>query len=197
MTTGRILVVDDEINIRGALVTLLEKKGYQVRGAGTGEDALEQLETATADVLTDLKMPGMGGMEFLRRLKQKWPDTEVLVMTAYGSIDTAVEAMRCGAYDYLTKPIDRERFLWRWRKHSNVTPWRSKTSSSRIVSKPGRVSIIWSAKASPCRASTAWSTWWPIATSPFCSQEKAEPERSSLPVQSITKVTGRTVRSLP
>ena len=111
MTTGRILVVDDEINIRGALVTLLEKKGYQVRGAGTGEDALEQLETATADlVLTDLRMPGMGGMEFLRRLKQKWPDTEVLVMTAYGSIDTAVEAMRCGAYDYLTKPIDRERF---------------------------------------------------------------------------------------
>jgi len=111
MTTGRILVVDDEINIRGALVTLLEKKGYQVRGAGTGEDALEQLETAMADlVLTDLKMPGMGGMEFLRRLKQKWPDTEVLVMTAYGSIDTAVEAMRCGAYDYLTKPIDRERF---------------------------------------------------------------------------------------
>ncbi len=111
MTTGRILVVDDEINIRGALVTLLEKKGYQVRGARTGEDALEQLETATADlVLTDLKMPGMGGMEFLRRLKQKWPDTEVLVMTAYGSIDTAVEAMRCGAYDYLTKPIDRERF---------------------------------------------------------------------------------------
>jgi len=111
VTSGRILVVDDEINIRGALVTLLEKKGYQVRGAGTGEDALEQLETATADlVLTDLKMPGMGCMEFLRRLKQKWPDTEVLVMTAYGSIDTAVEAMRCGAYDYLTKPIDRERF---------------------------------------------------------------------------------------
>lgn len=111
MTTGRILVVDDEINIRGALVTLLEKKRYQVRGAGTGEEALEQLETAAADlVLTDLKMPGMGGMEFLRRLKQKWPDTEVLVMTAYGSIDTAIEAMRCGAYDYLTKPIDRERF---------------------------------------------------------------------------------------
>ncbi len=111
MTTGRILVVDDEINIRGALVTLLEKKRYQVRGAGTGEEALEQLETGTADlVLTDLKMPGMGGMEFLRRLKQKWPDTEVLVITAYGSIDTAIEAMRCGAYDYLTKPIDRERF---------------------------------------------------------------------------------------
>lgn len=110
-TTVRILVVDDEVNIRGALVTLLEKKGYQVRGAGTGEDALEQLESATADlVLTDLKMPGIGGMEFIRRLKAKWPDMEVVVMTAYGSIDTAVEAMRHGAYDYLMKPIDRERF---------------------------------------------------------------------------------------
>jgi DNA-binding NtrC family response regulator len=110
-TPARILIVDDEVNIRGALVTLLEKKGYQVRGAGTGEDALEQLAAAAADlVLTDLKMPGIGGIEFIRRLKAKWPDTEVVVMTAYGSIDTAVEAMRYGAYDYLTKPVDRERF---------------------------------------------------------------------------------------
>lgn len=111
ITASRILIVDDEINIREALVTLLEKKGYRVRGAASGEEALDKLEIAAADlVLTDLKMPGMGGMAFLHRLKQKWPDTEVLVMTAYGSIDTAVEAMRGGAYDYLTKPIDRERF---------------------------------------------------------------------------------------
>ena len=112
MTAGsRILVVDDELNIRSALVTLLEKKQYQVRGAGSAEEALEQMETTAADlVLTDLKMPGMGGMELLHRLKQKWPDTEVLVMTAFGSIDTAVEAIRHGAYDYLTKPIDRDRF---------------------------------------------------------------------------------------
>jgi len=108
---AHILVVDDEINIRRALVTMLEKKGHEVRAAGAGEEALEQLQAASADlVLTDLKMPGMGGMEFLRRLKEKWPETEVVVMTAYGSIDTAVEAMRCGAYDYLTKPINRERF---------------------------------------------------------------------------------------
>ena len=107
---SHILVVDDELNIREALVTLLEKKQYQVRGAATAEEALEELEATTADlILTDLKMPGMGGMEFLRRLKEKWPDIEVLVMTAFGSIETAVEAMRCGAYDYITKPIDRER----------------------------------------------------------------------------------------
>src|SRR6185295_15697302 len=106
-----ILVVDDEVNIRNALVTMLEKKGHSVCGTGSGEEALAHLEKATADlVITDLKMPGIGGMGLLKCLKEKWPDTEVVVMTAYGSIDTAVEAMRCGAYDYLTKPIDRERF---------------------------------------------------------------------------------------
>ena len=109
--TVNILVVDDEVNIRGALVTMLEKKGHQVRGVATAEEGLELLETTPAElVITDLRMPGIGGMEFLRRLKDTWPDTEVVVMTAYGSIDTAVEAMRCGAYDYLTKPIDRDRF---------------------------------------------------------------------------------------
>ncbi|NOT24363.1 MAG: sigma-54-dependent Fis family transcriptional regulator [Nitrospiraceae bacterium] len=108
---ARILVVDDEINIRGALVTMLEKKGYQVCGVATAEEGLAQLEAVPAElVITDLRMPGIGGMKFLCRLKETWPDTEVVVMTAYGSIDTAVEAMRCGAYDYLTKPIDRERF---------------------------------------------------------------------------------------
>ncbi len=106
-----VLVVDDEVNIRNALVTMLEKKGYRVFGTGTGEEALRHLEEARVDlVITDLRMPGMGGLEFLRRLKDKWSDTEVVVMTAFGSIDTAVEAMRLGAYDYLTKPIDRERF---------------------------------------------------------------------------------------
>lgn len=109
--TVNILVVDDEVNIRGALVTMLEKKGHQVRGVATAEEGLAQLEAASAElVITDLRMPGIGGMEFLRRLKNTWPDTEVVVMTAYGSIDTAVEAMRLGAYDYLTKPIDRDRF---------------------------------------------------------------------------------------
>jgi len=108
---AHILVVDDEINIRGALVTMLEKKGYKVRGVATAEEGLTQLEAVPAElVITDLRMPGVGGMEFLRRLKTTWPDTEVVVMTAYGSIDTAVEAMRCGAYDYFTKPLDRERF---------------------------------------------------------------------------------------
>ena len=108
---AHILVVDDEVNIRNALVTMLEKKGYRVYGAGTGEVALQYLEEARMDlVITDMRMPGISGIEFLRRLKGRWSDIEVVVMTAFGSIDTAVEAMRLGAYDYLTKPIDRERF---------------------------------------------------------------------------------------
>ncbi len=106
-----ILVVDDEVNIRSALVTMLEKLGHKVQGFGTAEEALPLLEHTKVDlVMTDLRMPGLGGMAFLRRMKEKWPETEVIVMTAFGSIDTAVEAMRLGAYDYLTKPIDRERF---------------------------------------------------------------------------------------
>lgn len=106
-----ILVVEDEVNIRAALMTMLEKLGHRVRGAASGEEAQALLEDANANlVITDLKMQGIGGMELLRRIKQMRPDTEVVVMTAYGSIDTAVEAMRLGAYDYLTKPIDRERF---------------------------------------------------------------------------------------
>jgi DNA-binding NtrC family response regulator len=108
---AHVLIVDDEVNIRNALVTVLERKGYQARGVGSAEEALALLEVTGMDlVMTDLRMPGMGGMEFLRQLHAKWPNTEVVVMTAYGSIETAVEAMRCGAYDYLTKPIDRERF---------------------------------------------------------------------------------------
>ncbi|WP_447979407.1 sigma-54-dependent transcriptional regulator [Candidatus Nitrospira bockiana] len=108
---GNILVVEDEVNIRAALLTLLEKQGHRARGAWTAEEALALLQERPADlVITDLKMPGMGGMEFLRRVSREYPNTETVVMTAYGSIDTAVEAMRLGAYDYLTKPIDRERF---------------------------------------------------------------------------------------
>lgn len=107
----QILIVDDEVNIRNALVTILERKGYGARGAGTAEEALDLLETTGVDlVITDLRMPGIGGIEFLRKLRTEWPGTEVVVMTAYGSIEVAVEAMRLGAYDYLAKPIDRERF---------------------------------------------------------------------------------------
>ncbi len=107
---ARILVVDDEVNIRSALATLLERAGHTVVVAGHPDEAVRELDREPCDIaLLDLRMPGMGGMELLRRVKGRTPDTEIIVMTAFGSIDTAVEAMRAGAYDYLSKPIDRER----------------------------------------------------------------------------------------
>lgn len=107
----RILVVDDEINIRNALVTILEKAGYLAQGADSAESALTLMKEAPSDLLiTDVRMPGIGGIPLVPRIKSLWPATEIIVITAYGSIETAVEAMRLGAYDFLTKPIDRERF---------------------------------------------------------------------------------------
>lgn len=111
MKENMILIVDDEVNIRNALATMLEKQGHPVATAENGEAALARMaERPCGLVLLDLKMPGLDGMDLLRRIKANSPDTEVIVMTAYGSVETAVEAMKAGAYDYLSKPIDKERF---------------------------------------------------------------------------------------
>jgi DNA-binding NtrC family response regulator len=107
---ARILVVDDETNIRGALAKILEAAGHLVTAAESGDAALVVLhETAFDLVITDLKMVGASGMDVLRAVKQHHPECEVLLLTAYGTIENAVEAMKTGAYDYLTKPMDPER----------------------------------------------------------------------------------------
>jgi two-component system NtrC family response regulator len=107
MSAGRILVVDDDDNLRWVLQTQLEQMGYAVSTAADGMAALAAIDReAPALVLTDLKMPGMSGMELLERIRRDYSDTPVLIMTAYGTIQSAVHAIRSGAYDYLTKPID-------------------------------------------------------------------------------------------
>jgi len=106
----RILVVDDETNIRTALAKILEKAGYAVEAADSGDAALGLLQDTVFDlVITDLKMVGPSGMEVLQAGKRLHPDTEVILLTAYGTIESAVEAMKTGAYDYVTKPLDPER----------------------------------------------------------------------------------------
>ena len=106
-TKGRILVVDDEANARSALVELLREEGYSVEGAADGFKALGKLsEFAPYLVLTDLKMPGMDGIELLGKVHEQDRDTGVVVMTAFGAVDSAVAAMRAGASDYLTKPVN-------------------------------------------------------------------------------------------
>lgn len=104
---GRILVVDDEANAREALAELLREEGYEVETASDGRKALMLLERFDADVvLTDLKMPEIDGLELINRAREIHPHLTFVVMTAFGSIDTAVEAIKRGAENYLTKPLD-------------------------------------------------------------------------------------------
>ncbi|HEY3234077.1 MAG TPA: sigma-54 dependent transcriptional regulator [Polyangiaceae bacterium] len=108
-TSARILVVDDEANARTALAELLRDEGYWIETAADGFKALPKLEEFAPDLLlTDLKMPGMDGIDLMRKAQEVEPETAVVVMTAYGAVDTAVAAMRQGAADYLTKPINIE-----------------------------------------------------------------------------------------
>ena len=103
-----VLVVDDEANILEALQKVLTKEGLEVLTAGNGRQALEILRRQPVRVMiTDLRMPGMTGDDLLKAVKAITPEVEVIVMTAYGTIENAVEAMKLGAYDFVSKPLKR------------------------------------------------------------------------------------------
>lgn len=103
---GHILVVDDELSMRDFLSVLLKKEKYAVDTAESGEEALALLEKGMYDVMIiDLVMPGMGGQEVLEKAKRIDPELMVIIITAYGSIGSAIEAIKAGAYDYLPKPF--------------------------------------------------------------------------------------------
>ena len=105
-TPKRLLVIDDEANMRHMLSTVLKKAGYVVDTASNGSEGLEMIEGAQYDfVLCDIKMPKLNGMEFLKSSRDKIGTSTVIMMSAYGSIDTAIEAMKLGAYDYISKPF--------------------------------------------------------------------------------------------
>ena len=102
----RLLVIDDEANMRHMLSTVLKKAGYVVETASDGSEGLQLIEAAQYDfILCDIKMPKMGGMDFLQSSRDKIGTTTVIMMSAYGSIETAIEAMKMGAYDYISKPF--------------------------------------------------------------------------------------------
>ncbi len=107
-----ILVVEDDASLREALMDTLELSGYAAHAAADGEQALAWMEKANPGlILSDVQMPGMDGHALLRTLKARWPEVPVLLMTAYGQIDLAVQAMREGAADYLPKPFEPDRLL--------------------------------------------------------------------------------------
>ena len=107
-----ILIVDDEKNYTAVLSVVLEEEGYETHTANSAAGALDMLKVEDVDlVVTDMKMPGMDGLELLGRIKQKWPDVPVIMMTAHGTVDKAVEAMQKGAYTFILKPFDNERLV--------------------------------------------------------------------------------------
>jgi two-component system response regulator AtoC len=113
----RVLVVDDEENIRLVLRTLLKKHGFDVEVAEGGEAALALLDSFDPDViLTDVRMPRMGGMDLLATLRAKQHPATVIVMSAYGNVDLAIEAMKAGAYDYVSKPFKPDEIVLALRK---------------------------------------------------------------------------------
>ena len=109
---AKLLVVDDQRNMRTTLSLMLRGAGHDVTEAADGEDACQRIDGDAFDlVLTDLRMAGKDGLDVLRHVKEAAPTTEVLVMTAYGTIESAVEAMRAGAYDYIQKPFAEDELL--------------------------------------------------------------------------------------
>lgn len=107
MSGTKILIVDDEVIMRESLAGWLERDGHLIEKAGSGEEALEKIKAIHFDILlVDIKMGGISGLEVLKNVKESDFDVEVVMITAYGSIPTAIEAIKNGAYDYLLKPFD-------------------------------------------------------------------------------------------
>ena len=103
---ARILIIDDESQLRSMLRLMLERVGYEVIEAEDGMEGIRQYRDNPADlIITDLKMSSLGGMEVLRRVKESFPVTVVIVITGYSTVSSAVEVMKSGAFDYLPKPF--------------------------------------------------------------------------------------------
>ena len=113
----RLLVVDDEEAVRSLLRRILEEAGYEVFTAANGQQAFGKvLEHRVGLVLLDVKMPGLSGMEVLPKLIDQWPNICVIMVTAMADAGTAIEAMKIGAYDYITKPFNRDDVIIRVKK---------------------------------------------------------------------------------
>ncbi|MBT8489161.1 MAG: response regulator, partial [Gemmatimonadetes bacterium] len=109
---ARLLVIDDESGIRSALAQVFEYEGHEVTEAADGHEGIELADSFRPDVIfLDVKMPGLDGLDVLERLRDEDPSTLVIMISGHGTIDTAVEATRKGAYDFLEKPLDTDRLL--------------------------------------------------------------------------------------
>ena len=109
---GRILIVDDELIVRDSLQKWFDSEGYDTGAMASGREALTAIQKTQWDLaLLDIKMPGMDGMELQKKLREVDPELTVIIMTGYASVETAVQALKAGAYDYVTKPIDPDELI--------------------------------------------------------------------------------------
>jgi two-component system response regulator HydG len=147
---AQVLIIDDHDSIREGLELLLRKRGHRTFSADGGERGLEILAEEGADlVITDLKMAHVDGMEVLKRVRERSPDSEVLVITAYGTIETAVEAMKMGAVDFITKPFSSEEFGLKVDRILNTREERSAAAQEAVKSGNGVSEPATDAKEEP------------------------------------------------
>lgn len=139
MTPLRVLVAEDEEITLENLVETLRDEGYTVTGVRDGAEALAAVERSRFDLLvTDIKMPRLGGLELLEKVRERAPDTAVIVLTGFGSIGSAVEAMRKGAIDYITKPYDLDELTLRVGKVREEVALRRENAVLKTAAAPGR-----------------------------------------------------------
>jgi len=108
---AKILIVDDDAGVRESLEELLRLEDYQADSTGSGEDALEALSQGFDLVLLDIKMPGIGGVEVMHEIRKYHPNTRIIIITGYGSLESAIDAIRSGAQDYMLKPYTADDIL--------------------------------------------------------------------------------------
>ena len=138
MENARILLVDDETDFTDTMSQLLQTRGYRVTAVNGGESAIKALGQAGYDVMVlDLKMPGMDGMATLKEAKKLELFTETLILTGHATVDTALEAIKLGAYDYLTKPCDIDELVQKiqgaWKKKDVAEKQEISKKIDRIV----------------------------------------------------------------
>jgi len=152
---GKILVVDDEADIRESLQALLEMEGYVVDLAASGAEGLRAVEARDYDLmLLDLMMPDLSGMEVLQEVRSHDRDLPVFLITAYGSTQVAVDALKAGASDYFPKPWETTSCCWRSSASSPSTGWNARTRSSSAPSSSATVFPTSWARAS------GWCAFW-------------------------------------
>jgi DNA-binding NtrC family response regulator len=143
----RVLIADDELNMRRVLEAILRREGYDVVTAANGLDALAGMNRDVHTVITDLKMPGLDGMGLLKKLSSDYPDVPVVMITAHGSVESAVEAVKLGAFDYLEKPFEQEQIRQVVAKALSTFKLARRDARPEDVSDRGRFRIIGQAPA--------------------------------------------------